>query len=129
MLTLTLQRKTRTGNAVKGAIQIPFSSLPVGSEKADRNITIPTLENADYLIPAGTYPLIQTYSPKFKKLLPLIDQVPDREGIRIHQGSKPEHSTGCILVDPYGLSCIEALFNRITKYYNYEQIQIIIRDA
>ncbi|GHT56491.1 hypothetical protein AGMMS50233_08420 [Endomicrobiia bacterium] len=24
--------------------------------------------------------------------------VPDRSGIRVHQGSKPDHSTGCVLV-------------------------------
>ena len=36
-----------------------------------------TLENADFIIPAGVYPVERTWSPKFKKLLPLIDNVPD----------------------------------------------------
>lgn len=39
-------------------------------------------------------------SPKFKRLLPVLEQVPGRSGIRIHRGTKPEHSKGCILVSP-----------------------------
>ena len=35
---------------------------------------------------------------KFKRLLPIVQNVPQRSGIRFHRGSKPEHSTGCILV-------------------------------
>jgi hypothetical protein len=58
----------------------------------------PTLENADYLIPALIYRITITQSPKFKRLLPFINQVPGRTGIRVHRGTKPEHSRGCILV-------------------------------
>ena len=57
-----------------------------------------TLENADYLIPALVYRITVTQSPKFKRLLPLINQIPGRTGIRVHRGSLPEHSKGCILV-------------------------------
>ena len=37
-------------------------------------------------------------SPKFKRLLPVLEQVPGRSGIRFHRGSQPEHSKGCILI-------------------------------
>jgi hypothetical protein len=60
-----------------------------------------TLENADYLIPALIYKVQVTLSPKFCRLLPCLVQVPGRSGIRIHRGSLPEHSKGCILVSPY----------------------------
>ena len=60
-----------------------------------------TIENADYLIPALTYHYSVTMSPKFKRLLPILDQVPGREGIRIHRGTHPKHSKGCILVPPH----------------------------
>ena len=60
-----------------------------------------TIENADYLIPALTYHYSVTMSPKFKRLLPVLDQVPGREGIRIHRGTHPKHSKGCILVPPH----------------------------
>lgn len=60
-----------------------------------------TMENADYLIPALTYHYSVTMSPKFKRLLPILDQVPGRSGIRIHRGTHPNHSKGCILVPPH----------------------------
>ena len=57
-----------------------------------------TLEREGYEIPALCYPVRVTQSPKFKRLLPLLTDVPQRTGIRFHVGTKPEHSTGCILV-------------------------------
>jgi hypothetical protein len=57
-----------------------------------------TLERVGYQIPALCYPVKVTMSPKFKRLLPLVQNVPQRSGIRFHRGTKPEHSTGCILV-------------------------------
>ena len=57
-----------------------------------------TMENADFLIPALTYEVGVTMSPKFKRLLPVVRQVPGRTGIRFHRGTRPEHSKGCILI-------------------------------
>ena len=57
-----------------------------------------TLENADYLIPALIYRVQVTQSPRFRRLLPVLTQVPGRSGIRFHRGSRPEHSKGCILI-------------------------------
>ncbi len=57
-----------------------------------------TLENADYLVPALIYKVQVTQSPRFKRLLPMLIQVPGRSGIRFHRGSQPEHSKGCILI-------------------------------
>ena len=106
-----------------------------------------TLERVGYQIPAICYPIRVTYSPKFKRLLPIVQNVPRsvplstedsatsvrrsggnvlrstenecnepyeinkisapkgqgdfRSGIRFHRGTKPEHSTGCVLVVGY----------------------------
>ena len=57
-----------------------------------------TLERVGYQIPAICYPIRVTQSPKFKRLLPIVQDVPQRSGIRFHRGTKPQHSTGCILV-------------------------------
>lgn len=81
----------RTSKAVKAVWGKMFLGGVVGE--------ITTLENADYIIPDGTYPVSATFSPKFQKNLPLIDKVPKRSGIRIHTGSRPEHSQGCVLVN------------------------------
>ena len=53
---------------------------------------IETLENADYIIPDGTYTVSVTYSPRFKKMMPLISNVPGRSEIRIHGGTKTTES-------------------------------------
>ena len=123
MITVTLTRLKREGKAVRGTIALPF-------EKG--TLTYPTLENADFLIPAGTYPLKLTWSPRFKKLMPLIDDVPEREGIRIHMGTKPEHSTGCVLVDALAPTNTKVLIQSIEKFNDNtdeenERQQICIR--
>ena len=57
-----------------------------------------TLERVGYQIPALCYQIRVTKSPKFKRLLPIVQNVPQRTGIRFHRGTKPQHSTGCILL-------------------------------
>lgn len=49
-------------------------------------------------IPAGTYPLRITWSPRFKQYMPVIEDVPGFTGIRIHWGNFPENTEGCVLV-------------------------------
>ena len=57
-----------------------------------------TMERVGYQIPAICYPIRVTQSPKFKRLLPIVQNVPQRSGIRFHRGTKHQHSTGCILI-------------------------------
>lgn len=49
-------------------------------------------------IPYGTYKVSITYSPKFKKNLPLINNVKGFEGIRIHSGNTSYDTQGCVLL-------------------------------
>ncbi len=49
-------------------------------------------------IPFGFYNIVVTDSPKFSRPLPWITRVTGYSGIRIHAGSKPEHTKGCILI-------------------------------
>ena len=120
MRTITLTRNAIDGKAVNGTLSFELNG---------KQYSFPSLENADYLIPAGTYPVERTWSPKFKKLLPLIQNVPDREGIRIHRGSIPEHSHGCILTDMGGMCYLQVLFNIIEQKneYNDEKESAIIQ--
>ena len=85
MAVIQMRRISQNGKAIYGSMRV-------------NGRDIATLENADYIIPDGTYPVSVTFSPRFKRMLPLIGNVPGRSGIRIHRGTKPEHSKGCILV-------------------------------
>ena len=49
-------------------------------------------------IPAGSYSVVVNYSPRFKTSLPLVQNVPNFEGIRIHPGNTAANTLGCILV-------------------------------
>lgn len=49
-------------------------------------------------IPYGTYRVILSMSSRFKRVLPLLLDVPEFSGIRIHSGNTADDSLGCILV-------------------------------
>ena len=119
MIQVTLIRQSKKGKAVNGTL-----TFPIG----ERSFSYPSLENADFLIPSGTYPLERTWSPRFKKRLAEIQNVPERTGIRIHMGTKPEHSQGCILSNFAAISNLDIMFNYIEKNTEDEKVQIEITD-
>jgi hypothetical protein len=49
-------------------------------------------------IPAGRYEVTVSFSNHFKKKLPLLMNVPNFEGVRIHPGNTAKDTKGCILV-------------------------------
>lgn len=49
-------------------------------------------------IPVGQYDVTISYSPKFKRRLPLVLNVKHFDGIRIHPGNTENDTSGCILV-------------------------------
>ena len=65
-------------------------------------------------IPKGTYKVEVTYSPKFKRYLPILLNVKGFSGIRIHSGNTPEDTLGCILVG-YNKEKGKVLNSRVTS--------------
>lgn len=49
-------------------------------------------------IPTGRYEVIINRSPKFKRNLPRLQNVPGFDGILIHRGNTDKDTAGCILV-------------------------------
>lgn len=49
-------------------------------------------------IPRGRYRVITDFSNRFQKVMPLLLNVPDFDGIRIHNGNLAIHTEGCILI-------------------------------
>ena len=86
------------------------------------HLICPTLENADKMIPALIYRVAVTHSPRFKRLLPVLCQVPNRSGIRFHRGTKPEHSKGCILVSAEKEQVLTELW--LKEQQNHEETRI-----
>lgn len=113
MTSIHLIRRTKDGKAVRGCLRFE------GQE-------IATLENADYIIPVGIYAIRVTWSPRFKRMLPLVMQVHGRSGIRFHRGTKPEHSKGCILVSAVNEQELTAKW--LALQASNEPIKIIIKN-
>lgn len=49
-------------------------------------------------IPTGTYDVVMTFSPKFKRVLPWLQNVPYFTEIMMHGGNNDENTWGCILM-------------------------------
>lgn len=49
-------------------------------------------------IPKGRYEVVMTMSNRFKVVLPLLLNVPNFSGIRIHAGNTDKNTEGCILL-------------------------------
>lgn len=88
-------------------------------------------------IPAGVYAVIVNRSPKFRRMLPRLLNVPFFDGILIHAGNSAKDSYGCILVGKnskkgmvleskkYEKLLVEALQEAINRG---EKITITIKD-
>ena len=132
---IRLIRNEAKGNAITGRLVI------------DGRWFCNTLERKGVEILPLCYHVAVTMSPKFKRLLPLVTGVPRtpqsgygtampigrangamgyRQGIRIHRGSKPEHSSGCVLV-PADVE--KELTNKLLKaQQEHEEIILEVED-
>ena len=95
-MRLTLQREpsTKVSTAGKLFIDGQFECYTLEDIVRPRGVKV----YGQTAIPAGSYQVVLTMSPRFKRVLPLLLNVQGFEGIRIHPGNKAEDTDGCILV-------------------------------
>ena len=104
-MEIELHRKYRKNGYTIGLLSINGKFICNTLEDTDRGLTsamskeeIATIKvKGKTAIPTGTYPVMMSYSPRFKKQMPLICGVKGFEGIRIHSGNSAEDTEGCIL--------------------------------
>lgn len=100
----------RKGQPIIGELWLSHYSADTGlwdSESYICDTLEPPFRSLHSYIPEGIYRMSVTYSPKFRRKLPLLKDVPHRSGIRIHAGNTASDTLGCILVGvkaPFGLS-------------------------
>lgn len=98
-MTLTLLRRTKTEHYTEGELFQGETKLCDTLEDRVRVIRNRQDKVIGYTaIPEGKYNVAWTYSPKFHRNMPLIEQVPWFSGIRIHAGNTAADTSGCILV-------------------------------
>lgn len=102
MKELLLIRRTKAGDSTIG--EILYQGRHICFTLEDKVREVPGKRAAEWkipgatAIPVGVYDLSITMSNRFKKFLPLLDQVPGYSGVRIHTGNTKEDTEGCILV-------------------------------
>lgn len=93
-MKIEIKRLHKTANSTIGEMTIDGIWECYTLEDIERPVKI----KAETAIPRGTYKIIINQSNRFKRLLPLLLDVPNFEGVRIHAGNTNHDTEGCILV-------------------------------
>jgi hypothetical protein len=93
-MVIQIKRLYRTNNSTIGELSIDGKFECYTLEDKERDVKI----KSETAIPKGTYKVIINQSTRFKRLLPLLLNVPGFAGVRIHSGNTNHDTEGCILV-------------------------------
>lgn len=121
MLHFLLDRKWRKDTYTIGRLYVNGEFLCNTIEDVDRklnqNMSATEIRKirvaAETAIPTGTYAMRVTMSPKFKRELVEIVNVPAFSVIRIHRGNTADDSAGCVIV---GENTSKGRLTNSTKY-------------
>jgi hypothetical protein len=105
-MNILVERKHRTAKSTIGELSIDGKFECYTCEDYDRDHNRDgDLDDAGEkkvygktAIPSGTYDVIINMSNRFKRKMPLLLNVPNFAGVRIHPGNTAEHTEGCLLV-------------------------------
>lgn len=93
-MTLRVIRERTTAEATIGRLFVAGEPFCWTLEDAIRDVKIKDRT----AIPAGTYEVRLTHSPRFERILPELLHVPNFVGVRIHAGNRHVDTSGCVLV-------------------------------
>ena len=93
-MNLKLNRKYKGTDCIIGELSVNGKFECYTLEDVERPVKIAGVT----AIPRGNYEIIISWSARFGKPLPLLLQVPNYDGVRIHQGNTAANTEGCILV-------------------------------
>jgi len=93
-MEITLHREPSNAQSTLGRLDVDGIFECFTCEDVVRSVKI----KGETAIPAGCYQVIVTMSNRFKRELPLLLNVPEFEGVRIHTGNTAADTEGCILV-------------------------------
>lgn len=96
-MKLTLTRDVLAPEFTLGMLHIDGKFFGFVAEDTDRLHRGEAKVKGKTAIPAGSYIVRWTYSPKFGKNIPEVLAVPGFQGIRIHSGNDSEDTEGCLL--------------------------------
>jgi hypothetical protein len=93
-MKILLKRLHKTANSTIGELSINGKFECYTLEDVERESKI----YGKTAIPKGTYEIVMTMSNRFKVVLPLLLNVKNFEGVRIHAGNSAKDTEGCILL-------------------------------
>lgn len=97
-MKLKLERKHKKPGYTIGHLEVNGLYFCDTLEDQVRNLQKEKKLPGQTAIPAGIYEVVVNISPRFKRKLPRLLNVPGFEGILIHRGNTPKDTAGCILV-------------------------------
>ena len=105
-MEIVLTRRWKGENSTISTITVDGMPHQFCLEDTDRNLSS-SMKLADIqknkiygktAIPSGRYQVVINHSTRFKRLLPILLNVPGYAGIRIHPGNRHVNTDGCLLL-------------------------------
>lgn len=115
-MELKLIRETKTNDSTIGKLYINEIYHCYTLEDKEREVKIQNVT----AIPKGRYEVIVNFSNRFQQQMPLLLNVPNFVGVRIHWGNYSKDTEGCILLGT--TKAVNMIGNSRTAYARFMSI-------